>query len=63
MEKLAREKIHAQQRIVSLKKELSVTWDHLDFGAMLPDHNSTHETNVNNKNGMIFIQHLFLIVH
>ncbi|KAK7871748.1 hypothetical protein R5R35_014018 [Gryllus longicercus] len=37
MERLAREKIAAQQRLANLKKELSAQWDHLDFGALLPE--------------------------
>lgn len=35
MERLAREKIASQQRLVALKKELSATWDHIDFNALL----------------------------
>ncbi|XP_046740123.1 mucin-5AC-like isoform X3 [Diprion similis] len=37
MERLAREKIAAQQRLVGLKKELAATWDHIDFNTMLPE--------------------------
>ncbi|XP_058799498.1 uncharacterized protein LOC131668985 isoform X2 [Phymastichus coffea] len=44
MERLAREKITAQQKLVSLKKEFS-NWDHLDLGAMISDHNSSLESN------------------
>ncbi|PNF28947.1 hypothetical protein B7P43_G15261 [Cryptotermes secundus] len=40
MERLAREKIAAQQRLVMLKKELSSQWDHIDFNTLLPE--STH---------------------
>ncbi|XP_043270248.1 max-binding protein MNT-like isoform X2 [Venturia canescens] len=40
MERLAREKIAAQQRIVALKKELSATWDHIDFSTLLQEPNS-----------------------
>ncbi|KAK0183405.1 hypothetical protein PV327_001451 [Microctonus hyperodae] len=40
MEKLAREKIAAQQRIVALKKELSATWDHIDFSTLLQEQSS-----------------------
>lgn len=40
MERLAREKIAAQQRLAMLKKELSAQWDHIDFNTLLPD--STH---------------------
>ena len=39
MERLAREKIAAQQRIVALKKELSATWDHIDFNTLLQEQN------------------------
>ncbi|XP_008205988.2 protein bunched, class 2/F/G isoform isoform X3 [Nasonia vitripennis] len=46
MEKLAREKITAQQKMISLKKELSATWEHIDFNTILSDHNLTIETNV-----------------
>ncbi|XP_047098702.1 max-binding protein MNT-like [Schistocerca piceifrons] len=37
MERLAREKIAAQQRLANLKKELSAQWDHIDFNALLPE--------------------------
>ncbi|XP_050057623.1 max-binding protein MNT-like isoform X1 [Aphis gossypii] len=37
MERLAREKIWAQQRHASLKKELAAKWDHIDFSKLLPD--------------------------
>ncbi|XP_069677633.1 max-binding protein MNT-like isoform X2 [Periplaneta americana] len=37
MERLAREKIAAQQRLAVLKKELSAQWDHIDFNTLLPD--------------------------
>lgn len=37
MERLAREKIAHQQKLSSLKKELSARWDHIDFNALLPD--------------------------
>lgn len=37
MERLAREKIAAQQRLAMLKKELSAQWDHIDFNTLLPD--------------------------
>lgn len=51
MEKLAREKIAAQQRLVALKKELAATWDHIDFSTLLPEQNSVVDTIVS-KNGM-----------
>ncbi|XP_018395898.1 PREDICTED: putative GPI-anchored protein pfl2 [Cyphomyrmex costatus] len=35
MERLAREKIAAQQRLVALKKELHATWDHIDINSLL----------------------------
>ncbi|XP_026474859.1 uncharacterized protein LOC113378531 isoform X3 [Ctenocephalides felis] len=37
MERLAREKIASQQRITTLKRELSSTWEHIDFSKLLPD--------------------------
>lgn len=40
MERLAREKIAAQQRLLALKKELAATWDHIDFNTLLPEQNS-----------------------
>lgn len=40
MERLAREKIAAQQKLVMLKKELSSQWDHIDFNTLLPE--NTH---------------------
>lgn len=48
MERLAREKIASQQRIVALKKELSATWDHIDFSALLPEQNSSVDNAVKN---------------
>lgn len=40
MERLAREKIAAQQRLLALKKELAATWDHIDFNTLLPEQNA-----------------------
>ncbi|XP_054004372.1 uncharacterized protein LOC128890152 isoform X3 [Hylaeus anthracinus] len=40
MERLAREKIAAQQKLLALKKELAATWDHIDFNTLLPEQNS-----------------------
>lgn len=37
MERLAREKIAAQQRLANLKKDLSAQWDHIDFNTLLPE--------------------------
>lgn len=37
MEKLAREKINAQQRLAQLKKEISSQYDNIDFAKILPD--------------------------
>lgn len=37
MERLAREKISFQQRLSSLKKEISSQYDSVDFAALLPD--------------------------
>jgi len=39
MERLAREKIAAQQRLVALKKELNATWDHIDINSLLLEQN------------------------
>lgn len=50
MERLAREKIANQQRIVALKKELSATWDHIDFSTLLQEQNSGVDPSVP-KNG------------
>lgn len=50
MEKLAREKINQQQKLVSLKKELTATWEHIDFNTLLPEPAPTVEPNVP-KNG------------
>ena len=50
MERLAREKINTQQKLVSLKKELAATWDHIDFNTLLPEHNMITEPSVT-KNG------------
>lgn len=35
MERLAREKIASQQKLIALKKELSTTWDHIDINSLL----------------------------
>ncbi|XP_048511786.1 probable GPI-anchored adhesin-like protein PGA18 isoform X3 [Athalia rosae] len=51
MERLAREKIAAQQRLVGLKKELAATWDHIDFNTMLPESSATLDVTAT-KNGM-----------
>ncbi|XP_075219067.1 uncharacterized protein LOC142323388 isoform X3 [Lycorma delicatula] len=37
LERLAREKIAAQQRLAALKKDLSAQWDHIDFNTLLPN--------------------------
>lgn len=50
MERLAREKITQQQKLVSLKKELAATWDHIDFNALIPEPAATVEPSVP-KNG------------
>ncbi|XP_044598478.1 uncharacterized protein LOC123274812 isoform X2 [Cotesia glomerata] len=44
MEKLAREKIASQQRIVALKKELAGRWPHLDFSQILKEPNLAVDT-------------------
>ncbi|XP_011339421.1 flocculation protein FLO11 isoform X2 [Ooceraea biroi] len=50
MERLAREKIAAQQRLVALKKELSATWDHIDINALLIECSGLDGTAVKNEN-------------
>lgn len=50
MERLAREKIAAQQRLVGLKKELAATWDHIDFNTMLPESSTSLDVTAT-KNG------------
>ncbi|XP_065218642.1 RNA polymerase II elongation factor Ell-like isoform X2 [Planococcus citri] len=37
LERLAREKIINQQRLTTLKKELTAQWDHIDFNSLLPE--------------------------
>lgn len=37
MERLAREKISAQQRLAALKKELGVQWDNIDFNNLISE--------------------------
>lgn len=37
MERLAREKITAQQKLATLKKEMTAQCDGIDFGTLLPD--------------------------
>lgn len=51
MERLAREKIAAQQRLAALKKELGSQWDNIDFSALIPDQTpitvvANHNTNL-----------------
>jgi len=54
MERLAREKIAAQQRLVALKKELGPTWDHIDINSLLLEQNpGTDATTA--KNGEIYL--------
>lgn len=44
MERLAREKIAAQQRLATLKKDLSLQLDYLDMSAILPDQDNETTT-------------------
>lgn len=44
MERLAREKIAAQQRLAVLKKDLSLQLDYLDMSAILPDQDNETTT-------------------
>lgn len=54
MERLAREKIAAQQRLVALRKELNATWDPIDINSLLLEQNpGTDVATV--KNGEIFV--------
>ncbi|XP_033207042.1 flocculation protein FLO11-like isoform X3 [Belonocnema kinseyi] len=46
MERLAREKIAAQQRLDALRKELASTWDHIDFSTLLPEENCAMDTTI-----------------
>lgn len=43
MERLAREKISAQQRLAALKKELGVQWDNIDFNNLISEPNPKDE--------------------
>lgn len=50
MERLAREKIAAQQRLVALRKELNATWDPIDINSLLLEQNpGTDVTAVKNE--------------
>lgn len=54
MERLAREKIAAQQRLVALRKELNATWDPIDINSLLLEQNpGTDVATV--KNGEIYL--------
>jgi len=53
MEKLARQKIALQQRLLTLKKELSVTWEHIDINSLLLENSGVDGTIV--KTGKIFL--------
>lgn len=61
MEKLAREKISAQQKLVALKKDLAATWEHVDFDAILPERNNTLDMNVP-KTGMFIMNQIISFV-
>lgn len=37
MERLAREKIAHQQKLSTLKKELTAQWEHIDLNTLLPE--------------------------
>lgn len=54
MEKLAREKIASQQRIVALKKELAGRWPHLDFSQILKEPNLAVDTSGSKNRRFIF---------
>nr|XP_033337808.1 putative uncharacterized protein DDB_G0282129 isoform X1 [Megalopta genalis] len=52
MERLAREKIAAQQKLLALKKELSATWDHIDFNTLLPEQSSATDVTATKSENM-----------
>ncbi|XP_076298938.1 uncharacterized protein LOC143217995 isoform X2 [Lasioglossum baleicum] len=52
MERLAREKIAAQQRLLALKKELTATWDHIDFNTLLPEQSSATDVTATKSENM-----------
>lgn len=52
MERLAREKIAAQQRLVALRKELNATWDPIDINSLLLEQNPGTDV-ATSKNGEI----------
>jgi len=54
MEKLARQKIAFQQRLLTLKKELSVTWEHIDINSLLLENSGVDGTIV--KTGKILLK-------
>jgi len=54
MERLAREKIAAQQKLMALKKELNATWDHIDINSLLLEQNSGTDMTTA-KNGKIHL--------
>ncbi|XP_063219284.1 uncharacterized protein LOC134529305 isoform X2 [Bacillus rossius redtenbacheri] len=53
MERLAREKISAQQKLAILKKELSTQWEHIDFSTLLPDSVELNEAEVKEDQGSL----------
>lgn len=61
MERLAREKIAAQQRLLALKKELAATWDHIDFNTLLPEQNSVADITAT-RSGKFFLIYNFNLI-
>lgn len=54
MERLAREKIAAQQRLLALKKEINASWDHIDINSLLLEQNPGTDATTT-KNGEIYL--------
>lgn len=58
MERLAREKIASQQKLVALKKEFSAGWDHVDFNNIVPGSSAGGDVMVV-RNGKNFSEQLY----
>lgn len=54
MERLAREKIAAQQRLVALRKERNASWDPIDINSLLLEQNPGTDV-ATTKNGEIYL--------
>ncbi|XP_012214490.1 uncharacterized protein [Linepithema humile] len=53
MERLAREKIASQQKLVALKKELHATYDHIDINSLLLEQNSGADVTIKNESAEV----------